>query len=68
MLLDSQPAHLPVYSILPTLATSHNISLHIYSGEYDMLLNYCGTELVLQNMTWTGAQGFSSNISHVLPG
>ncbi|KAL5342574.1 Alpha/Beta hydrolase protein [Aspergillus crustosus] len=63
LLLDSQPAQPPAYSILPTLVTSHNISLHIYSGEYDMLINHYGTELVLQNMTWNGAQGFSRPIS-----
>ncbi|KAL4873188.1 hypothetical protein BDV12DRAFT_160548 [Aspergillus spectabilis] len=44
------------------MITSHNISLHIYSGKYDIPLNHHGTELVLQNMTWNGAQGFSSPI------
>ncbi|KAL5000740.1 Alpha/Beta hydrolase protein [Aspergillus recurvatus] len=55
-----QPPQPPVYSILPELVTSHNISLHIYFGEYDMLLNHYGAELILQNMTWKGVQGFSS--------
>ncbi|KAL6236112.1 hypothetical protein BDW75DRAFT_123136 [Aspergillus navahoensis] len=57
---SGQPPQPPVYSILPDLVTSHNISLHIYFGEYDMLLNHYGAELILQNMTWNGAQGFSS--------
>ncbi|KAJ5368326.1 Carboxypeptidase [Penicillium cataractarum] len=50
----------PAYSILPNLVTEHNISLHIYNGEWDMLLNHIGTELSIQNMTWRGAQGFSA--------
>ncbi|KAJ5176265.1 Carboxypeptidase [Penicillium canariense] len=48
----------PAYTILPALVTEHNISLHIYNGEWDMLLNHIGTELSIQNMTWRGAQGF----------
>jgi carboxypeptidase C (cathepsin A) len=51
----------PAYTILPTLVTEHNISLHIYNGEWDMLLNHIGTELSIQNMTWRGAQGFSAS-------
>ncbi|KAL4978046.1 Alpha/Beta hydrolase protein [Aspergillus desertorum] len=51
---SGQPPQPPVYSILPDLVTSHNISLHIYFGEYDMLLNHYGAELILQNMTWNG--------------
>lgn len=50
----------PAYSILPSLVTERNISLHIYNGEWDMLLNHIGTELSIQNMTWRGAQGFST--------
>ncbi|EPS28704.1 hypothetical protein PDE_03650 [Penicillium oxalicum 114-2] len=50
----------PAYTILPDLVTQHNISLHIYNGEWDMLLNHIGTELAIQNMTWRGAQGFST--------
>ncbi|RDW57974.1 putative serine carboxypeptidase [Aspergillus mulundensis] len=53
----------PVYSILRDLIASHNISLHLYSGEYDMLINHYGAELTLQNMTWNGAQGFSPSIN-----
>ncbi|KAJ5747765.1 Peptidase S10 serine carboxypeptidase [Penicillium nucicola] len=49
----------PEYSILPSLVTKHNVSLHIYNGEWDMLINHIGTELSIQNMTWRGAQGFS---------
>ncbi|KAJ5673856.1 Carboxypeptidase [Penicillium macrosclerotiorum] len=49
----------PAYTLLPSLVTDYNISLHIYNGEWDMLLNHIGTELSIQNMTWRGVQGFS---------
>lgn len=49
----------PAYNLLPSLVTKHNISLHIYNGALDMLINHIGTELSIQNMTWRGAQGFS---------
>ncbi|KAJ5655423.1 Peptidase S10 serine carboxypeptidase [Penicillium longicatenatum] len=50
----------PEYAILPSLVTLHNVSLHIYNGEMDMLINHVGTELSIQNMTWRGEQGFQS--------
>ena len=49
----------PAYSILPDLATTHQIPIHVFSGANDMLLNHFGTELVLQNMSWNGAFGFT---------
>lgn len=49
----------PEYDLLPDLVTKHNVSLHIYNGELDMLINHIGSELSIQNMTWRGAQGFS---------
>ncbi|EAU34553.1 predicted protein [Aspergillus terreus NIH2624] len=58
-LLLATPPEPPAYSILPTLLTTHGLAVHIYSGEFDMLLNHIGTELVLQNMTWNGARGFA---------
>lgn len=48
----------PEYEILPSLVTNHNLSLHFYNGDMDMLINHIGTELSIQNMTWRGAQGF----------
>lgn len=54
---SGQPPQPPVYSILPELVTSHNISLHISFGEYDMLPNPYDAELILKNMTWNRAQG-----------
>lgn len=55
----------PAYSILPDLATTHHIPIHVFSGANDMLLNHFGTELVLQNMTWNGAFGFAQRPDRV---
>lgn len=49
----------PAYDIMPALLAA-NISIHIYSGDYDFLLNHYGTELAIQNMTWGGMQGLQS--------
>lgn len=49
----------PAYNIMPALLAA-NISIHIYSGDYDFLLNHYGTELAIQNMTWGGKQGLQS--------
>jgi len=46
----------PAYSIIPAILAA-NISIHIYSGDYDFFLNHYGTELAIQNMTWGGKQG-----------
>ncbi|KAJ5149520.1 Peptidase S10 serine carboxypeptidase, partial [Penicillium atrosanguineum] len=59
ILLAAPTAVPPAYHLLPNLVTKHNISLHIYNGELDMLINHIGNELSIQNMTWRGAQGFS---------
>ncbi|KAL4888994.1 Alpha/Beta hydrolase protein [Aspergillus ambiguus] len=64
-LLQAAPPEPPAYTVLPALITTHNISVHVYSGEYDMLLNHIGTELVLQNMTWNGARGFTQKPGRV---
>ena len=48
----------PAYHILPDLITNHRLPVHIYQGKLDMLINHIGVELVLQNMTWNGMQGF----------
>ncbi|KAL9122525.1 MAG: hypothetical protein Q9187_000925 [Circinaria calcarea] len=49
----------PAYSIIPRIL-DQGIGVHIYSGDYDFLINHVGTELVIQNMTWNGHQGFQS--------
>ncbi|KAK2749605.1 hypothetical protein FQN57_005827 [Myotisia sp. PD_48] len=48
----------PAYHLLPELLETHKLPVHIYQGQLDMLINNIGVELVLQNMTWNGAQGF----------
>ncbi|PGH36308.1 hypothetical protein GX50_00813 [[Emmonsia] crescens] len=48
----------PAYFIIPDLISTHKISTHIYHGKLDMLVNHLAVELVLQNMTWNGLQGF----------
>ncbi|MCJ1364715.1 hypothetical protein MMC16_003831 [Acarospora aff. strigata] len=55
--LTQEPVMPAAYSILPALL-NRGIPVHLYSGELDMLLNHVGTELVIQNMTWNGKQGF----------
>lgn len=62
-LLSGPSIQPPEYELLPSLVTNHNISLHIYNGELDMLINHIGTELSIQNMTWRGGQGFSQKPS-----
>lgn len=41
----------PAYKVLPGLLAK-GVKVHVYSGDWDLLLNHWGTELVLQNMTW----------------
>ena len=41
----------PAYSILPNIIEQH-IPIHLYSGDYDFIVNNVGTEVVIQNMTW----------------
>lgn len=62
-LLSGPLAQPPEYELLPSLVTKHNISLHLYNGELDMLINHIGTELSIQNMTWRGTQGFAKKPS-----
>ncbi|WEW55454.1 serine-type carboxypeptidase [Emydomyces testavorans] len=47
----------PTDSILPAILTTHKIPVHLYQGQLDMVINHIAVELVLQNMTWNGAQG-----------
>ncbi|EEP81921.1 predicted protein [Uncinocarpus reesii 1704] len=50
----------PTQSILPSILTTHRIPVHIFQGELDMVINHVAVELVLQNMTWNGKQGFKA--------
>ncbi|KAL8978597.1 MAG: hypothetical protein Q9205_005853 [Flavoplaca limonia] len=51
------------YRVLPEIL-QRGVKVHIYSGDLDMLLNYWGTELVVQNMTWNGKQGLQHPPNH----
>lgn len=59
LLGQTPPPEPPAYSILPDLTSFHNVHLHIYSGENDLLINHFGSELAIQNLTWRGTQGWS---------
>jgi carboxypeptidase D len=46
-------------SDLATNATAKNISIIFYSGNDDALVQHRGTEVIIQNMTFGGIQGFT---------
>ncbi|KAI7876506.1 serine carboxypeptidase-domain-containing protein [Mucor mucedo] len=49
---DSKPS----YSLLPDILKE--IPILLFSGEYDLICNYIGTEYLIGNMTWNGSRGF----------
>ncbi|GAO51903.1 alpha/beta-hydrolase [Saitoella complicata NRRL Y-17804] len=53
------------YEIIPRL--SQEMEVHIYSGKLDFAINHLGTEMVLQNTTWGGKQGFQKKPNTKLP-
>ncbi|KFZ07166.1 hypothetical protein V501_06711 [Pseudogymnoascus sp. VKM F-4519 (FW-2642)] len=48
----------PAYNIVPNLI-SQGVKVHIFNGILDYVIPHIGQELVLQNTTWGGSQGFS---------
>jgi len=44
---------------LATNATQHNVSVMIYSGNDDSLVAHRGSEVSIQNTTFSGIQGFT---------
>ncbi|KAJ6518365.1 alpha/beta-hydrolase [Mycena vulgaris] len=46
-------------SDLATNATANNVSIIFYSGNDDALVQHRGTEVIIQNMTFGGTQGFT---------
>ena len=48
----------PAYNIVPNLI-SQGVKVHIFNGVLDYVIPHIGQELVLQNTTWGGSQGFS---------
>lgn len=55
--LESEYVQPPTYSILPEILAA-GIEVHMFSGDLDFIIDHFGTEYVIQNMTWNGAQGF----------
>lgn len=45
------------YKLLPRILKE--IPVLLYSGEYDLICNYIGTEYLIGNMTWNGGSGFT---------
>ncbi|KAI8063749.1 Alpha/Beta hydrolase protein [Gongronella butleri] len=46
----------PSYDLLPGILKETRLLL--FSGEYDLICNYLGTEYMIGNMTWNGETGF----------
>ncbi|KAF9584761.1 Cell death protease [Lunasporangiospora selenospora] len=47
---------IPSVSLLPNLL--EKIKVLLFSGDQDLICNHIGTEYLISNMTWCGAQGF----------
>ncbi|KAJ3352562.1 hypothetical protein HDU83_007869 [Entophlyctis luteolus] len=58
---------LKAIQFLPTLV-AEGIKVLIWSGEFDFVVNYVGTEEVLGNLTWGGLTGFLKNSSEWIVG
>ncbi|KAI8975098.1 Alpha/Beta hydrolase protein [Mycotypha africana] len=50
----------PAYYLLPDILKE--IPVLLFSGEYDLICNYVGTEYLIGNMTWNGSKGFAKDI------
>ncbi|KAF7308295.1 hypothetical protein HMN09_00677500 [Mycena chlorophos] len=62
---DPSPVPMNFLTELATNATSHNISIILYSGNDDSLIAHRGTEVTIQNTTFGGIQGFTQKPSTV---
>ncbi|KAF5315989.1 hypothetical protein D9758_018113 [Tetrapyrgos nigripes] len=56
---DPSPEPMVFLTDLATNATTNNISIVLYSGNDDTLIAHRGTEVVIQNTTFGGIQGFT---------
>ncbi|KAI0675833.1 alpha/beta-hydrolase [Trametes maxima] len=56
---DPSVAPMAFLTELATNATAHNVSVILYSGNDDSLVPHRGTEVVIQNTTFGGIQGFT---------
>ncbi|KAI9065612.1 alpha/beta-hydrolase [Trametes sanguinea] len=57
--LDPSPAPMAFMDELATNATHKNVAVVLYSGNDDALVSHRGTEVVIQNTTFGGIQGFT---------
>ncbi|OBT69844.1 hypothetical protein VE03_00745 [Pseudogymnoascus sp. 23342-1-I1] len=48
----------PAYIVVPALI-SQGVKVHIFNGLLDFVIPHTGQDLILQNMTWGGTQGFT---------
>ncbi|KAJ7474691.1 alpha/beta-hydrolase [Mycena latifolia] len=56
---DPSPEPMTFLSDLATNASAHGVGIIFYSGNDDSLVAHRGTEVVIQNMTFGGIQGFT---------
>ncbi|KAF7368752.1 Carboxypeptidase [Mycena venus] len=56
---DPSPEPMVFLSELAANASAHNVEIVFYSGNDDSLVAHRGTEVVIQNMTFGGVQGFT---------
>ncbi|KAJ7463398.1 Alpha/Beta hydrolase protein [Mycena galericulata] len=59
--LENDPSPVPMnfLSEFATNATAHSVSVILYSGNDDALIAHRGTEVTIQNTTFSGIQGFT---------
>jgi len=57
--VDPSPEPMVFMDELATNATKHNVSIIFFSGNADSLVSHRGTEVVIQNTTFGGIQGFT---------
>ncbi|KAJ7853808.1 alpha/beta-hydrolase [Mycena olivaceomarginata] len=56
---DPSPEPMVFLSDLATNASAHGVGIVFYSGNDDSIVAHRGTEVVIQNMTFGGVQGFT---------
>ncbi|KIL69347.1 hypothetical protein M378DRAFT_98802 [Amanita muscaria Koide BX008] len=56
---DPSPEPMTFFTELATNATKHGVGFVLFSGNDDALVSHRGTEIVIQNTTFGGIQGFT---------
>ncbi|KAJ6551857.1 Alpha/Beta hydrolase protein [Mycena capillaripes] len=56
---DPSPEPMVFLSELAANASTHGVGIVFYSGNDDSIVAHRGTEVIIQNMTWGGIQGFT---------